>query len=72
MRAAVWGANAWRTAGSGISAAADWAARTVRPAGVLIATAASAGLLLGMVFGWVEWMVAGAASLVLVVAAIPF
>ena len=72
VRAAVWGANAWRAAGSGISTAAEWAAATVRPAGALVAVAATAGLALGMLFGWVEWMVAGAASLVLLVAAIPF
>ncbi|GAA5093385.1 DUF58 domain-containing protein [Microbacterium yannicii] len=72
VRAAVWGANAWRTAGSGISTATEWAGATIRPAGALVASAATAGLLLGMLFGWVEWMVAGAASLVLVVAAIPF
>jgi hypothetical protein len=72
VRAAVWGANAWRAAGSGISTAAEWAAATVRPAGALVAVAATAGLVLGMLFGWVEWMVAGAASLVLLVAAIPF
>jgi len=72
VRAAVWWTGVWRAAGSGITTAADWAANTVRPAGVLVAFAATLGLVLGMLFGWVEWMVAGAASLLLLVAAIPF
>ncbi|MGN6218019.1 MAG: DUF58 domain-containing protein [Microbacterium sp.] len=72
VRAAVWGAGAWRATGSGIRTAADWAAETIRPAGALVAFAATVGLVLGMLFGWVEWMVAGAASLLLLVAAIPF
>nr|BFF09101.1 hypothetical protein GCM10025699_04040 [Microbacterium flavescens] len=39
---------------------------------MLVVLAATVGLGLGYVFGWVEWMVAGAAALVLVVASIPF
>jgi len=72
VRAAVWWTGVWRAAGSGISAAAGWAAQTVRPAGALVAVAATVGLALGLVFGWVEFMVAGAASVVLLVAAVPF
>ena len=72
VRAAMWAAGAWRAAGSGVSAAADWASGTIRPAGALVAVAATAGLVLGLVFGWVEFMVAGAASLVLLIAAVPF
>lgn len=72
VRLAVWATHAWRVAGAGIMAASAWAARTVRPAGVLVALAATAGLVLGLVFGWVEAMVAGAASLVLLAAAVPF
>ena len=68
VRAAVWWANALRRAGSGIATAAEWAASTIRPAGALVALAATAGLVLGLVFGWVELMVAGAASVVLLVA----
>lgn len=72
VRVAVWWANALRKAGSGIAAAVEWAATTVRPAGALVALAATAGLVLGLVFGWVELMVAGAASVVLLAAAVPF
>ena len=72
VRAAVWSTRVWRAAGSGIAAAAEWSAGTVRPAGALVALTATAGLVLGIVFGWVEFMVAGAASLLLLVAAVPF
>ncbi|MFD4959699.1 DUF58 domain-containing protein [Microbacterium sp. NPDC058389] len=72
VRAAVWWTGVWRATGSGVRTAADWAAETIRPAGALVAFAASIGLVLGMLFGWVEWMVAGAASLLLLVAAVPF
>ena len=72
VRAVVWATDASRAAGRGITAAAAWSARTVRPAGVLIAAAASAGLILGLAFGWVEWMVAGVIALVLLVMAVPF
>jgi hypothetical protein len=72
VRAAVWSTQALRTAGAGISAAATWAARTVRPAGVLVVVAASIGLGLGIAFGWVEWMVAGAVSALLLAASVPF
>jgi len=72
VRAAVWWTGVWRATGSGIRTAADWSAETIRPAGALVAFAASIGLVLGMLFGWVEWMVAGAASLLLLLAAVPF
>lgn len=68
----VWFVGAWTALTRGIAAAAGWAARTIRPAGVLVVLAATAGLALGIVFGWVEWMVAGAAALVLVAASVPF
>jgi uncharacterized protein (DUF58 family) len=72
VRAVVWFTQASRTAGRGITSASNWSARTVRPAGVLVVAAASAGLVLGVVFGWVEWMVAGAIGLLLIVMAVPF
>jgi len=72
VRLAVWATATWRAFGSGIRAAADWASSTVRPAGVLVAVAATAGLVLGIVFGWVEWMVAGSISALLLVMAVPF
>lgn len=72
VRAVVWATGAARTAGRGIASAAEWSARTVRPAGVLVVLAATVGLALGIAFGWVEWMVAGAAALVLAAASVPF
>ncbi|WP_214468488.1 DUF58 domain-containing protein [Microbacterium flavescens] len=72
VRGVVWAAGAWAALRRATAAAAGWTARTVRPAGVLVVLAATVGLGLGYVFGWVEWMVAGAAALVLVVASIPF
>ena len=72
VRVAVWWTRVWRAAGSGITTAAAWAAEAIRPAGALVAVAATVGLVLGIVFGWVEFMVAGAASVVLLVAAVPF
>ena len=72
VRIVVWWARASRALGAGIRGAADWTARTVRPPGALVALAATAGLILGVAFGWVEWMIAGAASLVLLAACIPF
>ncbi len=72
VRAAVWVTDAWRATRSGIAVAADRTAQTVRPAGVLVALAATAGLVLGIDFGWVEFLVAGAASVVLLATAVPF
>ena len=72
VRVAVWATATWRAFGSGITAAADWASRTVRPAGVLVALAATAGLVLGIAFGWVEWMVAGSIAALLLIMAVPF
>lgn len=68
VRLAEW----WRAATAGAEAAARWAGRTVRPAGAVVAVAATLGLALGLVFGWVEWMVAGAASLLLLLMSVPF
>ncbi|WP_125130999.1 DUF58 domain-containing protein [Microbacterium sp. 10M-3C3] len=72
VRSVVWTTLAWRAAVRAMVAAATWAGRTVRPAGALVAAAASAGLIAGIAFGWVEWMVAGAIALLLIVMAVPF
>jgi hypothetical protein len=71
VRAVMWWSGVWSAITRGASAAATWSARTVRPAGVLVVVAATVGLGLGIAFGWVEWMVAGAAALVLVAASVP-
>lgn len=70
--AVVWVTQASRAFGASIAAGADWSARTVRPAGVLAVIAATAGLALGIAFGWVEWMVGGAIAVLLLIMAVPF
>lgn len=72
VRAVVWAAEVWRSVARGVAGAAAWSARTVRPAGVLVVAAATVGLGLGILFGWMEWMVAGAISLILLAASVPF
>ena len=72
VRAVVWATAAWRAVVRALAAAVRWCAGTVRPAGALVVVAATAGLVLGMVFGWVEWMVAGTAALVLLAMSVPF
>lgn len=72
VRAVVWGTRISRTIGAALVAAAAWTARTVRPAGVLVVVAATIGLGLGIAFGWVEWMVAGAIALLLLAMCVPF
>ena len=56
----------------GLRAFAAWCRATIRPAGALVLAAATAGLAAGVVFGWVEALVAGAAALVLLLLSIPF
>lgn len=72
VRAVVWWTGVWGAIVRGTAAVAVWAARTVRPAGVLVVLTATLGLGLGIAFGWVEWMVAGATALVLAAASVPF
>ncbi|MAP62962.1 MAG: DUF58 domain-containing protein [Microbacterium sp.] len=62
----------FRAAGVGVAGAARWSARTVRPAGVLVVAAATVGLCGGVLFGWVEWLVAAVIALVLLLTAVPF
>lgn len=56
----------------GAVAAGRWLGQTVTAAGWLAITAATAGILVGWVFGWVEWLVAGVASAVLLAMSLPF
>ncbi|MGP3535879.1 DUF58 domain-containing protein [Microbacterium sp. RD1] len=72
VRAVVWTTLAWRALVRALTVAVRWCARTVRPAGALVTVAATAGLVLGITFGWVEWMVAGAVALLLIVMSVPF
>jgi hypothetical protein len=72
VRAVVWWTRVYRALRVAASAAARWIAHTVRPAGAFVAIAATVGLGVGIAFGWVEWMVAGAIALVLLVMCAPF
>lgn len=72
VRAVVRATELWRALTDAVVTAARWAGRTVRPAGAVVVAAATIGLILGVVFGWVEWMVAGAAALLLLAMSVPF
>ncbi|MDQ1074404.1 MULTISPECIES: DUF58 domain-containing protein [Microbacterium] len=72
VRAVVRVAEAWRVTTDAAVTATRWAGRTVRPAGAVVTIAATGGLLLGVVFGWIEWMVAGSAALLLLLMSVPF
>lgn len=72
VRAAVRMSQVRRLAAQWGAAAARWTADTVRPAGALVVVAATAGLVTGLVFGWVEWTVAGSVALLLLVMSVPF
>lgn len=72
VRAVVQVAEAWRVVTEALAAALSWAGRTVRPAGAVVAVAATVGLAVGVVFGWVEWMVAGSVALLLLLMSVPF
>jgi uncharacterized protein (DUF58 family) len=52
--------------------AGEWLGQTVTPAGWLALAAATVGIVAGWAFGWVEWLVAGVASLVLLLMSLPF
>ncbi|MFT4109854.1 DUF58 domain-containing protein [Propionicimonas sp.] len=62
----------WPAARTRLAAAGRMVAKTVTPAGWLVVGAASVGLGVGWLLGWVEWTVAGLAALVLVALAVPF
>ena len=64
-RAGVWAVEAGRALGDRIRGIAERAGGAVMPAGWLVLTSATLGLGLGAVFGWVEWLVAGIASVVI-------
>ncbi|WP_460722009.1 DUF58 domain-containing protein [Microbacterium aureliae] len=72
VRAVVGWTEASRVVDEALVRATEWSARTIRPAGVLVALAATAGLALGWLFGWVEALTAGTASVLLLLAAVPF
>lgn len=72
VRVVMRGTRAWRAVMRALATALAWSARTVRPAGALVVIAATAGLGLGIAFGWMEWMVGGAIGLLLLAMCVPF
>ncbi|MEN2740189.1 DUF58 domain-containing protein [Microbacterium sp. X-17] len=68
----VGGIRVWRRARAALVAAGRAVAETVTPAGWLVLAAAVLGLALGLVFGWVELVVAGSAAVVLLLLSVPF
>lgn len=61
-----------RRANDAVWRAWQWCRETITPAGWLVLVAAVAGTLVGWVFGWVEWLVAGLAALALIAITVPF
>lgn len=72
VRAIVRTTEVWRALIETTVAAARWAGRTVRPAGGVVVIAATVGVVFGILFGWVEWMVAGFAAVLLLAMSVPF
>lgn len=57
---------------SAASSTARFLATTITPAGWVVVAATTGGLVLGLLFSWVELVVAGIAALVLLVLSVPF
>ncbi|MCB1298113.1 MAG: DUF58 domain-containing protein [Microthrixaceae bacterium] len=72
VRLVVWWMRAWQSSSGAVRRAWRWLTRTVTAAGLLIVLAATAGITLGLAFGWVEWIVGGTAAWVLLLLAVPF
>jgi len=70
--AALRASRAWTASRAALHTLVAWFRGTVRPAGALVILAATAGLVVGAVFGWVEAIVAGVAAAVLLLLGIPF
>lgn len=62
----------WRSISRWFATVFQAVTRVVQPAGVLVICTASIGLGVGLVFGWMEWIVAGAIALLLLLMSIPF
>ncbi|KAA9086559.1 DUF58 domain-containing protein [Microbacterium radiodurans] len=69
---AVRGVQSWRRVRRAAVATGRWVAETVTVAGWLMIGAAAVGLGVGLVFGWLEFAVAGFAAVVLLALSIPF
>ncbi|MBU4465495.1 MAG: DUF58 domain-containing protein [Actinobacteria bacterium] len=72
VRAAVAAVAATHRARVALMAVVAWLAQTVTPAGWLIIAAATVGVGVGWALGWIEWLLAGMASLMLLALSAPF
>ncbi|WP_409047997.1 DUF58 domain-containing protein [Microbacterium sp. HA-8] len=72
VAAVVWWAGAWRGVRGTVASVAERTAQTITPAGWLVVTGATIGLVTGVVFGWVEWIVAAIVSIALLALSVPF
>lgn len=70
--AALRASRVWTSVRAAARAAVAWCRATIRPAGALVVLTASAGLVAGIAFGWVEAIVAGVAAIALLAMALPF
>lgn len=72
VRAVVRIVAAWRRARTDTAAGRHWLGRTVTAAGWLVVGFATVGIVTGWVFGWIEWMLAGVAAILLLAMSAPF
>jgi uncharacterized protein (DUF58 family) len=68
----VWWLRAWRATTTAARAATVWTRDTVTPAGWIVVTASLVLLPIGLVFGWIELIVAGIAATTLFLLSLPF
>lgn len=64
--------TATQRARQAVAGTVAWLAQTVTPAGWLVVAFATVGVVGGFLFGWVEWLVAGFAAVILLVLCAPF
>lgn len=62
----------WRRTRSAGAAAWEWVSSTLSVAGWMLVATAVVGLVLGLAFGWIEFVVAGLVAAVLVLLSVPF
>ena len=62
----------WRRTRDGATVAWTWVRGILTPAGWLLLAVAAVGLVCGLSFGWVEFVVAGLVAVTLLVLSIPF
>jgi len=68
----VWWVRTWRAIKRGTVGAVTWVLETVTPAGWAVVAACVVLLPVGLVFGWVEFIIAGIIGLALILLSLPF